>query len=406
MYSGANPGAVYYFKSVSGYWHLVQTIWSTSSDEDEGFGSSLAFTSDRLAIGAPQRKHLVDGQIILSGSIFELLSTGALLEPWEVVHELFETEYNLGNALASSSDWIATGAPDSNATQTWQRGWMLNVTEPTNGVVQILPPFFPISQALNCPPDCSIPLENGRHLQPAALADDGYSFFNWEGAGCDDVETNSCPIVMDSDKSLTANFIVNVGNTRTLNVSIAEGSGTVSVDAGEGNDLSCPGTCDGVYANGTSMYIQAVPAEGFEFAGWGGACGSSNPCSFLLNTNVNLTATFQPVAGNHMVTVDFLDSGTGRVTLFSDEPPYVCDNLMSLCSISRANNSTISAHACTSAGSTFTGWAGFSGGATCWGTAPCEFILESDTNIAARFVPSDELFKNGFEDTVCGIGEF
>ena len=279
---------------------------------------------------------------------------------------------------------------------------MLNVTEPTNGIVQILPPFFPISQALNCPPDCSIPLENGRHLQPAALADDGYSFFNWEGAGCDDVETNSCPIVMDSDKSLTANFIINVGNTRTLNVSIAEGSGTVSVDAGEGNDLSCPGTCNGVYANGTSMYIQAVPAEGFEFVGWAGACGASNPCSFLLNTNVNLTATFRPVAGNHMVTVDFLDSGSGRVTLFSDEPPYVCDSVNSTCSASRSQNSEISLYACAHAFSEFHGW----GGSTCWGAGSCDFILETDKQVSAVFSPSDVFFRNGFEETVCGIGEF
>jgi len=76
----------------------------------------------------------------------------------------------------------------------------------------------------------------------------------------------------------------------------------ISVDAQDGGTVSTSG---GEYEEGSTLTIEAVPDEGFDFAGWtGGASGDTNPLTITVGTNANITATFVRSKYNLTVTVD------------------------------------------------------------------------------------------------------
>jgi Divergent InlB B-repeat domain len=81
--------------------------------------------------------------------------------------------------------------------------------------------------------------------------------------------------------------------TATVSLTI-NGSGSVISSAGPGIRASCPGSCSGQVSttSGTSITFSALPASGWHFAGWSGACSGNGPCSVTPASNASLTATF------------------------------------------------------------------------------------------------------------------
>ncbi|MDG2147261.1 MAG: BspA family leucine-rich repeat surface protein [Flavobacteriaceae bacterium] len=76
----------------------------------------------------------------------------------------------------------------------------------------------------------------------------------------------------------------------------------VSIDSQDGGTVSTSG---GEYEEGSTLTIEAVPDQGFDFAGWtGGASGDTNPLTITVGTNANITATFVRSKYNLTVTVD------------------------------------------------------------------------------------------------------
>ena len=76
----------------------------------------------------------------------------------------------------------------------------------------------------------------------------------------------------------------------------------ISVDSQDGGTVSTSG---GEYEEGSTLTIEAVPDQGFDFAGWtGGASGDTNPLTITVGTNANITATFVRSKYNLTVTVD------------------------------------------------------------------------------------------------------
>ena len=91
-----------------------------------------------------------------------------------------------------------------------------------------------------------------------------------------------------------------VCNQALLTVSIV-GSGTVtSTGAAVGAQIKCPGTCSAIFTLGTSVGLTATPTGIGQFVSWSpqGATGcttvTGNTCSVTLNTNDQVTATFNP----------------------------------------------------------------------------------------------------------------
>lgn len=71
---------------------------------------------------------------------------------------------------------------------------------------------------------------------------------------------------------------------------VGNGSGTVS---GLGGEIDCPGDCSALGQWDAPVDIEAVAAPDSDFAGFSGAgCGSATNCSFDLEQDVTITATF------------------------------------------------------------------------------------------------------------------
>ena len=63
----------------------------------------------------------------------------------------------------------------------------------------------------------------------------------------------------------------------------------VSVDAQDGGKVSTSG---GVYDEGSTLTIEAIPDQGFDFVGWSDG-SNSNPLTITINSNIEITANFE-----------------------------------------------------------------------------------------------------------------
>jgi len=117
--------------------------------------------------------------------------------------------------------------------------------------------------------------EDGTVVMIEAKPDSGYRFTGWSG----DVTSTDNPltITMDSDKTITANFIQQY---------------TLTIEAGSGGTTDpTPGTY--THDEGTSVTITATPNSGYTFSNWtGDVSSSSNPVTFTMDSNKSLKANF------------------------------------------------------------------------------------------------------------------
>jgi hypothetical protein len=138
-----------------------------------------------------------------------------------------------------------------------------------------------------CGPSCGATVPEGTQFTLTPSAAPGYAFRGW--SGCDSVAGDRCTITVNTDRTVSANFVAR----RTLNVQ-KTGPGTVaSVPAG----IDCGSSCSTVVDDGTGLRLAATPARGYRFAGWSGCpAPSGSECELTLRANVTVTATFEPIA--------------------------------------------------------------------------------------------------------------
>lgn len=94
-----------------------------------------------------------------------------------------------------------------------------------------------------------------------------------------------------------------VANTQSYPLTVGKtGSGTVTSNPA---GINCGSDCTETYPAGATVALAAVPAGGFTFAGWSGACSGTGSCSVAMDTSRNVTATFNavnPAAGQALIT--------------------------------------------------------------------------------------------------------
>jgi len=116
---------------------------------------------------------------------------------------------------------------------------------------------------------------HGARIAFVATPGKGARFSAWGGDAVGSLSETL--IIMDSDKTVEANFV----STSALTVFV-RGGGSVQQSAG-----------DGIYPAGSTAQLTAVPLPGWTFSGWSGALTGSNAAeSIVMDANKVVTARF------------------------------------------------------------------------------------------------------------------
>lgn len=138
---------------------------------------------------------------------------------------------------------------------------------------------------VDCNDDCTEAFDVGAQVTLTAVAADGAVFAGWEEVPECGAEP-TCTVTLDQDRTVEVRF------SRVLNLvieGIGDGLGVVLVD-GE----RCFGLCELEVVSNTFVNLEAVPAAGVEFVGWGGSCSGPDPeCRLGISQNNLVEALFE-----------------------------------------------------------------------------------------------------------------
>jgi hypothetical protein len=159
---------------------------------------------------------------------------------------------------------------DSSHTNFSITGWTVTASAGANGSIS---PSGSVPVADGATPSFTITPNTGYHVQDVLV----------NGSSVGAVTNYQFPAV-HANQTIAASFAI---NTYTLTLSTA-GNGTV---AAVPNQVT--------YTHGTSIQLTATPAAGWNFDFWSGdTTGSTNPLTFIITSNKNITANF----GMHIYT--------------------------------------------------------------------------------------------------------
>ena len=156
---------------------------------------------------------------------------------------------------------------------------------------------------------------------------------------------------------------------------------------GDGGSFSCSNSsCSALIRQNTTIELTATPDDGFEFTGWGGACGdygTETTCDLQVSGPKDASAGFgtPPPASPPKVMLTVVKAGTGSGYV-GGAGGIDCGPT---CSDAFFPSSPVKLVAVADDGSTFAGWSG--GG--CSGTDQCSFTITADTLVTAVFDHDD-----------------
>jgi hypothetical protein len=140
---------------------------------------------------------------------------------------------------------------------------------------------------IDCDTNCTKIYDAGTSVVLTANPATGFRFDSWSG-GCDD-KVSPVTVIMDKDKSCTANFV----QTFELTTTSKTAEGTISATSATGID--CDTNCTKIYDVGTSVVLTATAADDFNFVSWTGEedCNGTNlSVTVTMNKDKTCTATF------------------------------------------------------------------------------------------------------------------
>jgi len=209
----------------------------------------------------------------------------------------------------------------------------------------------------------------GTTVTVTAYADNGWAFDSWSG----DLTGSTNPeiIIIDSNKSITANFSINQYNL-TTNVT---GSGNITLDP-----------VGGTYDYGTTVTVTANADTGWAFDSWSGdLTGSNNPETITMDGDKDITAIFNINQFNLTTNV----TGNGSIDLDPAGGTY-------------DYGSTVTVTANADTGGVFDSWAGDLTGST----NPETITMDGDKSITAVFVQPDINVKQNTTNLPDGSGVY
>lgn len=137
------------------------------------------------------------------------------------------------------------------------------------------------------------------------------------------------------------------------------------------------------YFLGQEVTLTAVPAPGWEFAGWSGdVTGTNSTVTLTITGAMNVTATFT-TSGPFTLTINTAGNGSGMVEINPEKAEYNYGDLVELTPMPAPD-------------AIFTGWSGDASGAA----NPLKLTMTSDKTITATFIVPAGPFSDNFNSCV------
>ena len=191
--------------------------------------------------------------------------------------------------------------------------------------------------------------DEGTEVSITASPESGYRFGSWTGnipQGHED--DNPIIITMDSDRSITANFVQQY---------------TLTIDSDTGGTTN-PEPGSYAYDSGADVTITAIPDSGYRFQEWNGdASGTDNPITITMDSDKNVTSIF---IRQYQLTIA---AGTGGTT--NPSPG----------SYAHDTGESVSVRATPNSGYEFTDWSRDASGTS----NPITMTMDSDKSVTANF---------------------
>ena len=210
----------------------------------------------------------------------------------------------------------------------------------------------------------------------AQAAASGSEFKEWSGA-C--TGSGACKVTMSAAKSVGAVF---TPIPRTLSITKAgTGTGEVKCKFNGGS----AGACTSPQPNGTAVEVLATANPGSSFAAYSAGTGSASacttsPCSFTIEANSALTATFTLNAKpKFKLTVSKPGSGAGTVT---SSPSGINCGTGANCEAEFEEGTEVTLAQAAASGSEFKEWSG-----ACTGSGACKVTMSAAKSVGAVFTP-------------------
>ncbi len=241
---------------------------------------------------------------------------------------------------------------------------------------------------------CEAEFEEGAEVTLNQAASAGSEFKEWTGA-CSG--SGTCKVTMSAAKAVGAVFTL---IPRTLSITKAgTGTGEVKCKVGAGSAEPCAAS----YPNGTALKVEASANAGSTFAGFSAGTGSASacstsPCSFTLEANSALTATFNTaVKPKFKLTVSKSGTGTGAVT---STPAGINCGSGAGCEHEFEEGAEVTLSQSAASGSEFKEWSG-----ACTGSGACKVTMSAAKSVGAKFnlIPKPK-FKLTVSKTGGGTG--
>jgi hypothetical protein len=135
----------------------------------------------------------------------------------------------------------------------------------------------------------------------------------------------------------------------------------------------CSSTCSASFTAGAQVSLTAVPASGWLFTGWGGACSGTGSCNVTMNAANSVSATFV-----QLFALSVNVGGSGSVT--SSPAGISCG---ATCSANFTIGTQVTLTASPASGWSFNGWGG-----ACSGNGSCPVTMNSIESVTAMFSSS------------------
>ena len=220
---------------------------------------------------------------------------------------------------------------------------------------------------ISCGANCSAQFVDGLTVSLIAQPDYGYAFAGW-GAGCSG--TGTCAVTMNSDISVSANFI----ELPKYQVKITKPS--TGVISSEPAGILCGGPSKQCISSFSSAKLTAIPNPGYEFIRWNG-CQTPEGINCYIKPagKMTVSAAFKKLPKyNIKITKNTLGS------IVSTPAGLKCPEKKKSCSVKFVKGTEVTVIPVPQAGRTFGGWTG-----ACSGLDPCTFLMDGNKGVGAMF---------------------